>query len=81
MAIVFDNLEKIMSDRGIKKSDLRGSGKDGRLHPSVISKVFSGKNINIETVNTLCALLDCQPSDIMEYQRSEDDPTPLEKKS
>lgn len=80
MSIVFDSLEKVMSDKGIKKSDLRGSGKDGKLHPTVISKIFSGKNVNLETLNTLCALLDCQPSDIMCFSRSEDDPEPLRSK-
>lgn len=32
-----------------------------------ITKLQTGGNIDTVTINKLCALLDCQPGDLMEY--------------
>lgn len=69
MSISFRKLEQILSNRNMTHSDLRrdrrGDGKG--LHPSVLSKVFNGGKVNVDTINNICEMLDCQPGDIMEY--------------
>jgi putative transcriptional regulator len=59
---------QLMEARGIKKFDLRRQG----FNPNIIDKVLSGKldahrSVSTITIDRLCALLKCQPGDIMEY--------------
>ena len=63
MAIHFDKLNAIMQERGVKKFDLRKGG----VNASILDKALSGGNVDTKTINKLCALLKCQPGDIMEY--------------
>lgn len=68
MAISMEKVKSIMEQRGLKKWDLRQQGING----TVLDKVLSGpltktKRVDTETINKLCAILDCQPGDIMEY--------------
>lgn len=63
-----EKVKSIMEQRGLKKWDLRQRGING----TVLDKVLSGpltktKRVDTETINKLCAILDCQPGDIMEY--------------
>lgn len=37
------------------------------IHPRTVDKLKNGQAINNETTATLCALINCQPGDIMEY--------------
>lgn len=37
------------------------------LSESTLQKIRSGSGISWDTIETLCRLLDCQPSDLMEY--------------
>jgi putative transcriptional regulator len=37
------------------------------LSSATTAKLSSGKPINTTIINKICATLDCQPSDIMEY--------------
>jgi len=52
-----------METKKIKKFDLRKQG----IHSVVIEKLKADKNVDVSTISKLCALLDCQPGDIMEY--------------
>ena len=68
MAISMMKVKTIMEQRNLKNFDLRKMGING----SVLDKVLSGNldksnRVDTETINKLCKLLDCQPSDIMEY--------------
>lgn len=68
MSISMEKVQAIMEQKGLRKYDLRKQGLNG----SVLDKVLSGaldksKRVDTETINKLCALLDCQPGDIMEY--------------
>ncbi len=64
MAILFDKLNLLMKEKGIKKYDLRKSG----VNATILDKALSGSgNVDTRTINKLCKLLDCQPGDIMEY--------------
>ena len=37
------------------------------VHPSVVNKLRKNERVNTDTIDRLCALLKCQPGDIMEY--------------
>lgn len=68
MSISMRKLNILLDERGLKKFDLRKAG----FNPNIVDKVLSGtldkhKRVDTETINRLCAFLDCQPGDIMEY--------------
>ena len=48
----------------MKKIDLRNQYK---IHPATIQKLVNNKSVTIDTINQLCAILNCQPGDILEY--------------
>lgn len=37
------------------------------IHPSVVNKLRKNERVNTDTIDRLCALLNCQPGDILEY--------------
>ena len=47
--------------------------KESKLSQSTIQKLREGKGIAWENLENLCALLDCQPGDIIEYVKDRDD--------
>lgn len=53
----------LLKEQGIKQIDLRMRG----VHPRTFQKLQNGELIRSDTINQLCALLNCQPGDIMEY--------------
>ena len=68
MSISMNKLNLLLENRGLKKFDLRKAG----FNPNIVDKVLSGtlnkqKRVDSETINRLCAFLNCQPGDIMEY--------------
>lgn len=63
MAVSYKKLFALMESKGIKKFDLRKKG----IHSVIIEKLKADKNVDVSTITKLCALLDCQPGDIMEY--------------
>lgn len=54
-----------MEKKGIKKYDLRKQG----IHAAVMDKLVKNKNVDISTIDKLCKLLNCQPGDILEYEK------------
>ena len=65
--ISFLKLFELLNDRGISKNWLRD--KVGR---TLVSNILKGKNVNTSTVAKVCAALNCQPGDIMEFIPEED---------
>lgn len=63
MPVKYDKLFKLMDEKGINKYYLRTHG----IHAAVVDKLIKGGTIDTTTISKLCALLDCQPGDIMEY--------------
>lgn len=61
--IKYDKLFSLMDEKGYKKIDLRKNG----LNPKTVDSLVKGKSVTIDTINTICKLLNCQPGDIMEY--------------
>ena len=63
MPVKYDKLFELMEKRGINKHYLRKNG----IHAAVVDKLIKSGTIDTITIAKLCALLDCQPGDIMEY--------------
>ena len=61
-------LDRVMADRKISLKDL--SEQVGIANVN-LSKIKTGKinAIRFSTLEAICAALDCQPGDILEYQR------------
>lgn len=65
-------LDRVMADRKISLKEL--SEKVGVANVN-LSKMKTGKisAIRFSTLEAICDVLDCQPGDILEYKRSEED--------
>lgn len=71
MAIVL-RLDRVMADRKVSLNEL--SEKVGVSNVN-LSKIKTGKisAIRFSTLNAICDVLDCQPGDIMEFERAGED--------
>lgn len=38
------------------------------ISSAILAKLGKNENVDVETINKICAYLDCQPSDIMEFR-------------
>lgn len=67
MAIIL-RLDRMMADRKISLNEL--AEKVGIANVN-LSKIKTGKvsAIRFSTLNAICKVLDCQPGDILEYQK------------
>lgn len=52
-----------LSKKGYTTTRIR---KDKLISEATLTKIRKGENINTSTLNTLCVMLRCQPSDILE---------------
>ena len=70
MAIIL-RLDRVMADRKMSRKEL--SEKVGVANVN-LSKMKTGKisAIRFSTLNAICDVLDCQPGDILEFQRDEE---------
>lgn len=62
--ISYEKLWNLMQTKNIKKRDLRETYK---ISPTIISRLSNNANVAVDTIMCLCEILNCQPSDIMEY--------------
>lgn len=62
--IVYDKLMKILEERGINKREF--SEAIG-IKANTMSALSKNRNVNSSTINRICELLRCQPSEIMEW--------------
>ena len=71
MAIIL-RLDRVMADRKISLNDLAGQVGIANVN---LSKIKTGKvsAIRFSTLNAICDVLDCQPGDILEFQRDQPD--------
>lgn len=67
MAIIL-RLDRVMADRKISLKDLAEQVGIANIN---LSKIKTGKvsAIRFSTLNAICEVLDCQPGDILEYQK------------
>ena len=65
MALQFKvNILEALTEKGYTTYKLR---KDNILSQSTLQKLREGKGLAWENIERLCALLDCQPGDLLEY--------------
>lgn len=62
--ISYRKLFTLMEEKGIKKRELR---ERYNISPTIINRLNNNSNVAVDTIMYLCEILDCQPSDIMEY--------------
>ena len=69
MAIIL-RLDRVMADRKISLNDLAEQVGIANVN---LSKIKTGKvsAIRFSTLNAICDVLDCQPGDILEFQRDQ----------
>ena len=66
--IKYDKLFALLESSGKSSTNwLRTEG----MHPSVVNKLRKNERVNTDTIDRLCALLGCQPGDILEYTPDE----------
>ena len=75
MAISYAKLFERMKEKNIKKVDLRT--KYG-LNPKTVDSLTKNKSVTVDTIMSLCEILDCQPGDLMEYVKDPVPPPPAE---
>lgn len=63
MSVSYQKLFSMLDEKGLKKYFLRQNG----INPKSVDALSKNKNVNVSTIMDLCKLLNCQPSDIMEY--------------
>ena len=67
MSISYKKLWKLLIDKNMNKGDLqRAAG----ISASSIAKISKGENIQTDLLVKICAALNCDTSDIMEFERS-----------
>lgn len=63
-------LDRVLADRRMSLSELAD-----RVEISVVNlsnlKTGKGKAIRFSTLEAICSVLECQPGDILEYQKEE----------
>ena len=70
MAIIL-RLDRVMADRKISLNELADQVGISNVNLSNLKR-GKVKAIRFSTLDKICEVLDCQPSDILEYQRTED---------
>ena len=64
MPVSYAKLFERMSQKGIKKVDLR---KTYNTNPKTVDSLVNNRSVTVDTIMQLCEILDCQPGDLMEY--------------
>lgn len=59
----YDRLFVLLKEKGIKKARFRDSG----FSPTFIYKIKHGEHVTTKNIDKLCAMLQCQPGDFMEW--------------
>ena len=57
-----------LKEKGITTYQIR---KEKLLSESTVQKLRAGIGVSWENIETLCRLLDCQPYDLIEYEKDE----------
>lgn len=64
MPIKYDKLFEMMKVRGLTTYRIR---QESIISQSALTAIKNGKSVTTDTIAKLCAVLECQPGDIMEY--------------
>lgn len=68
MSLNYNKLWKLLIDKRMNKTDLR---KKTGLSQSTIAKLVNGKNVNIQVLERICYVLECDICDIVEIDKEE----------
>ena len=66
MALKYNKLWKLLIDRDLTKTDLR---KMSGISQATMSKLSKNCNVNTETLDRICSVLNCDISDIVSFYR------------
>lgn len=69
MAIKFYKLLDVLNKRNLSKGDLK---KLAGISSVTMARISKGDSITTEVLNRICAALDIQPGELMEYVPDED---------
>ena len=61
---------KALSERGYTSTRMR---KEKIMSEATMQKLRKGKGITTDTINTICIILRCQPSDILEIEPTDEE--------
>lgn len=67
--ITFDKFWETLNQKGISQYKLINTY---QISGGLLDRLRNNRNINTNTLDQLCAILDCELSDIVEYKREED---------
>ncbi|MCD7808537.1 MAG: helix-turn-helix transcriptional regulator [Erysipelotrichaceae bacterium] len=66
--ITFDPLWKTMEEKGVSQYALINKY---HVSPGQITRLKRNSNVNTNTINTLCNILECDITDVISYTRDE----------
>ena len=66
MPLTYKRLFKLLIDKEMKKKDLC---EVADISTTSVTKLKNNQNVNTEIIEKICAALDCDVEDIMEYER------------
>jgi DNA-binding Xre family transcriptional regulator len=64
MSIKYFKLLDMLNKKGISKGELQ---KMAGFSSATMAKISSNKSINLSVISAICAALNCQPGDLLEY--------------
>ena len=70
MAISYNGLWKLLIDKGMKKGDLC---KRTGLSSSTMAKMTNGESVNLSVLERICAELDCDFADLINYKGTQEE--------
>ncbi|MED1205872.1 helix-turn-helix domain-containing protein [Heyndrickxia acidicola] len=68
MGFSYDPLWKLLIDKKMTKEELRTVLS---ISPGTIAKMGKGKNVSMDVVERICAYLDCNIEDVVQYVKKE----------
>ena len=75
--ILYKNIQQKLKEAGYNTNRIR---KEKLLSDSTLTKLRNNKSITMTTLNNICGLLHCTPTDIIEYIPDEDIGSPAQTK-
>ncbi|WP_302971031.1 helix-turn-helix transcriptional regulator, partial [Ruthenibacterium lactatiformans] len=67
MPMKYEKLFALMKEKRLTTYRIR---KENIISQSALTSLKAGKSVTTDTIAALCKALDCQPGDIMEYERN-----------
>ena len=64
MTISYKPLLKMLIDKGMKKQELM---QRAGISKATMAKLSTSEYVSLEVIDKICAALDCQPGDLLEY--------------